>query len=151
MFQAFMNELDRAGFADDPVLGETTWNVGLLRSDNPQNILSPRLECRIYFRTTFVTDRAVEAFMAVPREGVRVSARGGDAPAEYMTLPGFPSAPASFGSDAPHLTNFTHKAICGPGSIRHAHRADEQVMIADLVAASEMYVKMFKQLINKES
>ena len=123
-----------------------TYNVGLLHSDNPQNVLSPELTCRIYFRTTAETDAAVSEWMMRPRERVTVEAHGGDAPAEYFTLPGFESAPASFGTDAPHLTNFAHKAICGPGSIRTAHRADEEVLLADLAAAVDLYVRMFHAL-----
>lgn len=146
MFTDFMKELDGAGFPEDEVLGKTTWNVGHLRSFNPQNVLSPDLTCRIYFRTTFVTDEAVKEFMARPREFVSVTPRGGDAPAHYMTIEGFPSGPASFGSDAPHLSNFEQKAIFGAGSIRHAHRDDEQVSLQDLDDASEAYCQMFKKL-----
>ena len=146
MFVEFMNSLDAAAFPEDPLLGATTWNVGLLRSDNPQNVLSPELSCRIYFRTTFASDEAVKEFMARPREGVEVSPRGGDVPAKYLTIPGFASGPASFGTDAPHLSNFAYKAIFGAGSIRHAHRDDEQVSIRDLEMAAESYVRMFKHL-----
>ena len=146
MFVEFMNSLDAAAFPEDPLLGATTWNVGLLRSDNPQNVLSPELSCRIYFRTTFASDEAVKEFMARPREGVEVSPRGGDMPAKYLTIPGFASGPASFGTDAPHLSNFAYKAIFGSGSIRHAHRDDEQVSIRDLEMAAESYVRMFKHL-----
>ena len=55
MFVDFMNRLHSEEFPVDPLLGETTFNVGLLRSDNPQNILSPELDCRLYFRTTFAS------------------------------------------------------------------------------------------------
>ena len=40
MFNDFMNALRSIGFPQDEVLGDTTWNVGKLVSDNPQNILS---------------------------------------------------------------------------------------------------------------
>ena len=75
-----------------------------------------------------------------------VTARGGDVPARYVTLPGFESAPVAFGSDAPHLTGFGHKIICGPGSIKVAHRDNENVLAADLEKAVEQYVKMCRFL-----
>jgi len=56
LFVDFVNQLRAKDFGLDPVLGETTWNIGLVHSDNPQNILSPELTCRLYFRTTFVSD-----------------------------------------------------------------------------------------------
>ena len=147
-FIAFYNALKAVKFPVDPVLGETTWNVGLLRSDNPQNILSPELSCRLYFRTTFASDAAVQDYMAeiAGQAGNDVTARGGDKPAKYVTLPGFESAPASFGTDAPHLTGFGHKIICGPGTVLVAHRDDEHILLADIDKAVEQYVKMFKAL-----
>lgn len=143
LFNAFYNQLKAIDWGLDPELGETTWNFGLLHSDNPQNILSPELTCRLYFRTTFVSDQKVQEFMAAVPEA---SARGGDAPAHYVTLPGFESGPVAFGSDAPHLTGFGHKIICGPGSIRYAHRPDEHILVKDLETAVELYIKMYKAL-----
>ena len=169
LFVEFVNALKAKDFGTDPVLGETTWNIGLVHSDNPQNILSPELTCRIYFRTTFVSDEAVSAWMTEAPEGMTVSSaslrdpiranapetvtpsggltvipRGGDTPARYWTVEDLPSKPAAFGSDAPHLTNFVHKAICGPGSIAVAHRDDEHVRVADLAVTVEQYLALYR-------
>ncbi|MCR5841819.1 MAG: M20/M25/M40 family metallo-hydrolase [Bacteroidales bacterium] len=145
LFLEFMQDLQGAGFQEDPVLGATTWNVGLLHSDNPQNILSPELTCRLYFRTTFVSDQAVVAWVrAKAGPTLELEERGGDAPARYLTLPGFPSAPVAFGSDAPHLSNFAQKIICGPGSITVAHRDEEFVRLADLEQAVNNYVQIYE-------
>lgn len=145
MFVDFMNRLHAEAFPPDAELGETTFNVGQLRSDNPQNILSPSLECRLYFRTTFASMERVDAFMAAcAGPELTVAARGGDDPAAYMTLPGFRTKAVSFGSDAPHLKNFTHKMICGPGSIKVAHRDDECVSLAEIDEAVENYTKIYE-------
>ena len=145
LFVDFMNALHAAGFPDDPVLGPTTWNVGHLVSDNPQNILSPELTCRLYFRTTFASDAAVVAWMrAQASDRLRMEEIGGDAPARYFTLPGFPTKPVCFGSDAPHLTGFAQKIICGPGSITVAHRDDEFLSLSDFQQAINNYVKIYE-------
>lgn len=144
-FVSFMSDLRQAHFPDDSLLGPTTWNVGRLESDNPQNILSPELKCLLYFRTTFATHKAVQEWMgrkASPT--LDIEARGGDAPASYFTLPGFPSAPASFGTDAPHLTGFDKKIICGPGSVLVAHRSDEHIMLEDIQKAINIYVNIYE-------
>ncbi|MBP5720799.1 MAG: M20/M25/M40 family metallo-hydrolase [Bacteroidales bacterium] len=161
LFVAFVNALKAKDFGIDPELGETTWNIGLVHSDNPQNILSPELTCRIYFRTTFVSDDAVQQWMAdtpalipgltssvIPglTGNLAVTARGGDTPARYWTVDGLPSKSAAFGSDAPHLKNFTHKAICGPGSITVAHRDDEHVTVADLATAVNQYLALYRSV-----
>jgi acetylornithine deacetylase len=153
LFVEFVNALKAKDFGMDPILGETTWNIGLLHSDNPQNILSPELTCRLYFRTTFVSDEAVckwmeEASSVIPglTGNLAVTARGGDTPARYWTVEGLPSKSVAFGSDAPHLKNFTHKAICGPGSITVAHRDDEHVLVADLATAVEQYLALYRSV-----
>ncbi len=144
MFVDFVEQLRGAGFPDDPLLGATTWNVGLLHSDNPQNILSPRLDCRIYFRTTFASDEAVCEWMARERGNIRVEARGGDSPQRYFTVGGIPSKTVAFGSDAPHLTNFTKRMICGPGSIMVAHRDNEYVLKEDIDKAITNYLHIYE-------
>ena len=147
LFVEFVNALKAKDFGMDPVLGETTWNIGLLHSDHPQNILSPELTCRLYFRTTFVSDEAVCQWMdEAAGERLAVTARGGDTPARYWTVEGLPSKSVAFGSDAPHLKNFTHKAICGPGSITVAHRDDEHVLVADLATAVEQYLALYRSV-----
>ena len=147
LFNEFYNRLKAQDWGVDPELGETTWNVGLLHSDNPQNILSPELTCRLYFRTTFVSHEAVQRWMqAIPEASLRAP---GDTPAHYVTLQGFESAPVAFGSDAPHLSGFGHKIICGPGSIRVAHRPEEHILVKDLEKAVELYVKMYKTIWSK--
>ena len=147
LFNEFYNRLKAQDWGVDPELGETTWNVGLLHSDNPQNILSAQLTCRLYFRTTFVSHEAVQRWMqAIPEASLRAP---GDTPAHYVTLQGFESAPVAFGSDAPHLSGFGHKIICGPGSIRVAHRPEEHILVKDLEKAVELYVKMYKTIWSK--
>ena len=145
LFVDFMNELRAAAFPEDPELGNTTWNVGQLHSDNAQNILSPELSCRLYFRTTFASDEAVVAWMRERAcDTLQVEEFGGDAPAHYYTMPGFPTKPVAFGSDAPHLNDFTHKIICGPGSITVAHRDDEFLSLSDFQQAINNYVKIYE-------
>ena len=151
LFHQFYTKLQAVDWGTDPVLGATTWNIGLLHSDNPQNILSPELTCRLYFRTTFVSHRKVQEWMASAGQGascpaVQATPRGGDTPARYLTLEGFDQAPVAFGSDAPHLTGFGQKVICGPGSIKVAHRDDEHILLRDLETAIGQYKRMFAAL-----
>ena len=171
-FNDFMNALRSIVFPVDSVLGETTWNIGKLSSDNPQNILSDSLTCRVYFRTTFESDQMVCNIMrniagedaklrfgkpkaqdgsdlvakdVVPwQKAMSVKAFGGDTPSRFETLPGFDTKPVSFGSDAPQLTCFQHKILCGPGSILVAHRDEEHISLADIEKAIAQYVRMYE-------
>ena len=171
MFNDFVNALRSIVFPKDEILGDTTWNIGRLSSDNPQNILSERLSCRVYFRTTFESDEMVcnvmknmagpDAKLRFGRRRVQdgsdivakevapwqkymsVKAFGGDTPTVYQTLEGFPTKPVAFGSDAPQLKCFDRKILCGPGSILVAHRSEEHIMLSDLKAAVASYIRMY--------
>lgn len=176
-FNDFMNALRSIVFPADPILGETTWNIGKLVSDNPQNILSDRLSCRLYFRTTFESDQMVcnvmknmagpDAKLRFGRRKVQdgsdivakdvapwqqcmsVKAFGGDTPTVYETFEGFPTKPVAFGSDAPQLRCFGRKVLCGPGSILCAHRDEEHIFLSDIERAADNYVRMY-ELITKQ-
>ena len=171
-FNDFVNAIRSIAFPVDPMLGETTWNIGKLNSDNPQNILSDRLTCRVYFRTTFESDQMVCNIMknmagedaklrfgrpkaqdgsdivgkdvAPWQKAMSVVAYGGDSPSCFDVLPGFDSAPVAFGSDAPQLKCFSHKILCGPGSILVAHRDEEHILLSDIEKAVRNYVRMFE-------
>lgn len=174
MFGDFLNALRSIVFPSDEILGDTTWNIGRLVSDNPQNILSDSLTCRVYFRTTFESDQMVcnvmkniagpDARLRFGRRRVQdgsdivakdvalwqkymsVKSFGGDTPMVYETLEGFPTKPVAFGSDAPQLKCFERKILCGPGSILVAHRDDEHIMLSDLKTATENYIRMYTRL-----
>ena len=142
-FVDFMNRLRATEFPEDPLLGKTTWNVGKLSSDNPQNILSPQVSFRLYFRTTFMSDEAVcRTLDSWKADDVLVESFGGD----YLTLEGFETTTVSFGSDAPQLSNFSEKILCGPGSILVAHTPDEYIRLNDIRTAADNYVRMFELL-----
>lgn len=177
LFNDFMNALRSIRFPQDEILGDTTFNVGRLISDNPQNILSEKLTCRVYFRTTFESDEMVSNVMknmagpeaklrfgrprvqdgsdivakdvALWQRAMTVKAFGGDAPTRFEVLAGFDTKPVSFGSDAPQLSNFKHKILCGPGSILVAHRPEEQISLQDLEKAVENYIEIYNRLNNK--
>lgn len=177
-FNDFMNALRSIVFPTDPILGETTWNVGKLVSDNPQNILSDCLTCRVYFRTTFESDQLVCNIMkniagddaklrfgkpkaqdgsdlvakevAPWQKAMSVKAFGGDTPSRFDVLEGFDSKPVAFGSDAPQLTCFRHKILYGPGSILTAHRDEEYIKLEDIEMAISQYVRMYELIIDKK-
>ena len=174
LFNDFVNALRSIRFPQDETLGETTWNIGKLSSDNPQNILSDRLTCRVYFRTTFESDEMVCNVMknmagadaklrfgrprvqdgsdvvakdvAPWQKAMSVEAFGGDCPSRFEVLEGFESKPVAFGSDAPQLTNFSRKILCGPGSILVAHRDDEHILLKDIETAVANYIRIFEKL-----
>lgn len=149
-FIDIVNRLKSIDFPVDPELGVTTWNVGKLESANPQNILSPLLTCRIYFRTTFASDEMVQQTMsALASEDVEIEPLGGDTPMQYDVIAGYGTKTVAFGSDTPRLSKFRHRSLCGPGSIFVAHTSAEYVLASDLELAAAQYADMVKAILKQ--
>lgn len=143
-FIDFAMTLRKKKFPVDPQLGPTTYNIGRLESNNPQNIISGKVSCRVYFRTTFASDREVcDYMMSLATDHVKIEALGGDNPMRFTTLPGYETTTVSFGSDAPQLTNFKERMLCGPGSILVAHRSDEHIRVKEIEKAVDLYVDIY--------
>lgn len=129
-----------------PVLGETTYSVGLISGGVAPNVIPPAASAEVMFRTVGdVGDIArrlapLERWVAVTR-GVHV------APVRLHTVPGEETAVFSFGTDVPFLGSWGRPLLVGPGSIHVAHTADEHVAIAELEAAVGLYIRVVRHLL----
>lgn len=143
----FVNNLNALDFPIDPVLGETTYNIGNLRADNARNIVADHVSLKIFFRTTFLThDILVEKVLSIIDEKTKIEFAYGDKPIEFYTVEGFETGVVSYGSDAPELTNLGKPILYGPGSIFTAHTDDEHIRIPDMEKAVEDVIRIYEEL-----
>lgn len=144
-FHAFLSALQVADLPIDPLMGQTTWNVGELSSPNKQNILSPECVCRLYFRTTAASDAMIADLVndLAKLHNATVEAFGGDTPMSYLTFSEFPTQTVAFGSDAPQLTNCPIRMLYGPGSIFVAHKPEEHLLLSDIQQAVDNYIRIY--------
>jgi acetylornithine deacetylase len=135
-------ELDTVAWPSDPVLGETTVNIGSLSGGVADNVLAPWAEARLMFRLVTPAD----AVRAVVRRwaGDRATLEAGPMiPAIRLgTLEGYPSSVAAFATDIPALTNWGTPYLFGPGSIHVAHTASEHVSVRELAEAVSAYERI---------
>lgn len=147
----FLNCLAEFKFVRDDVLGETTYNIGMLHSDNAHNVVSDSVKFKIFFRTTFAThDSLIDVIKNIADENTEINFIYGDKPIKFHTLAGFENAIVSYGSDAPELYNLGRRLLYGPGSILVAHTENEFIKIDDLEKAvkdlKNIYYKLEKEL-----
>lgn len=129
----FLNILADYDFPEDPILGNTSYNIGLLHSDNAVNVISSSVKFKIYFRTTFVSDEIVVNLMKdLSDDKIIINKLGGDQPINFETFDDENFNIVSYGSDAPALSNFGTKVLYGAGSIFNAHTNHEFVTIGEL-------------------
>ncbi len=131
----------------DPVLGDTTFNIGTIRGGTAANIVAGSAEAEIMFR--LVSD--VEPLRQQLEEWARGVAElewGSHIPPQYFhTVEGFEVAPVAFTSDIPLLSNWGKPLLFGPGSIVVAHTPDEHVSVEELRASVDTYERIVRTLL----
>jgi acetylornithine deacetylase len=131
----------------DPVLGDTTVNIGTIRGGTAGNIVPALCESQIMFRLV----GPVEPVKEIIERWVAGRAEiewGSHIPAErFHVLDGFETAPVAYTSDIPLLSRWGTPLLFGPGSINVAHTPDEYIDIGELRAAVDTYERIVRALL----
>jgi acetylornithine deacetylase len=133
----------------DPVLGETTVNVGTIAGGRAPNVVPDRARAEVMVRTVGETDGLRRDFFAtlgaVP--GVQV-VEVRETPAMRMgSLPGFETTVVRYTTDVPRLTRWGEPFLLGPGTIHVAHTPEERVGKGELAEAVVLYKRMVRMLL----
>ncbi len=132
----------------DPVLGETTVNVGLIRGGTAANIIPAHAEAEMMIR--LVGD--VEPVKEIITEWAKGRADiefGSHIPAQrFHIVDGFETGPMAYTSDIPLLSRWGTPLLFGPGSIHVAHTPDEHISIEELRASVDSYERIARQLLS---
>jgi acetylornithine deacetylase len=147
-----IERIRRHPLPSDPLLGESTLNVGIVSGGVAPNVLAPEASAQILIRTVEPTDRLKTALQALASPGVSLSFpvelpchKGGAAPAGWETTV------VSYASDLPFLTTWGECFQLGPGTIRVAHSAHEHIRKADLLRGVDLYVRLATDLLAREA
>ena len=147
-----IERIRRLPLPTDPLLGESTLNIGLISGGVAPNVVAPTATAQVLIRIVEPTAPLREAIRGCLAPGVTVSfplelpfAKGGVAP------PGWDTTVVSFGSDLPFLYPWGECYQLGPGSILLAHSPDEHIRKADLLAGVDLYVRLATDLLARET
>ena len=143
-------ELDALELPRDTLLGNTTVNIGKLTGGVADNVVAPAAEARLMARLVTSPD---DVWSRLVRwvNGRAALERGIDVPPVKLgTLPGYPTSVVAFATDIPAMPAWGTPFLFGPGSIRVAHRDDEQVEIAELEAAVGSYERLVRDITGGE-
>ena len=132
----------------DPVLGETTVNIGTIHGGTEANIVPGSCEAELMFRLVGDVED-VKQVVARWADGVADVEWGSTIPAQrFHTLDGFEVAPVSYTSDIPLLDRWGTPLLFGPGSITVAHTPDEFVDVGELRRSVDAYQRIAKALLS---
>lgn len=142
--------LDEVRWPSDPLLGETTVNIGWLAGGVADNVIAPTAEARLMLRLVGDPDEAWAllrqwaARHATLERGVTVP------PVRLGVVDGFPTSVAAFATDIPALTNWGTPYLFGPGSIHVAHTLEERVSVRELADAVGAYEALALKALARE-
>lgn len=131
----------------DPILGATTYNIGVLRAGTEANIVPGLAEAEIMIRLVGDIEPVKQAFTAWAGDRVELI-WGSHIPAQHFhVINGFDVAPVAYTSDIPLLDRWGIPLLFGPGSIHVAHTPIEYVDVAELEASVDAYVRIVRTLL----
>jgi acetylornithine deacetylase len=131
----------------DPVLGNTTVNIGTIRGGTEANIIPDRAEAEIMFRLVGDVSE-IRQLLGRWVDGRAELEYGSHIPAQrFHTIPGFPSAPVAFTTDIPLLDRWGTPLLFGPGSIHVAHTLGEFIDVCELREAVAGYAGLVRALL----
>jgi acetylornithine deacetylase len=131
----------------DPVLGDTTVNIGTIKGGTEANIIPAHAEAEIMFRLAGDVE-PIKKMLAAWAKGHADLEFGSHIPAQrFATVPGFETGPVAYTSDIPLLGNWGEPLLFGPGSIHVAHTPDEFIDVEELRASVDIYERLAKTLL----
>jgi acetylornithine deacetylase len=143
-----LQEVRRVSFPEDPLLGPTMLNIGVLSGGRAPNVVSDTAMAEIAIR--LVGDPA-------PVRQVMIRAVAGRAEARevlftpvvrFDPLAGLETTVVAYTTDVPAFANAWGKPyVLGPGNIHVAHTSEERVRKRELVEAAQIYQGMVRQLL----
>jgi acetylornithine deacetylase len=144
-----LGEIRAMALPRDPMLGESTLNVGTISGGRAPNVVADEARAEIMFR--LVTDgnelrtgvaRAAAAYKVEAREVLFTPA------ARLASLDGLPTTVVAFATDIPTFKGaWGQPLLIGPGSIHVAHTLEEHIPKKELTEAVGIYARMVRQLL----
>jgi acetylornithine deacetylase len=142
-----LHRLLKMPLPDNPEIGPTTVNVGLIEGGRAPNVIPDFARAELLYRLVGPTSDL--------RKTIQETVKGLASPEfaleiPYMklrTIEGIPEMIAAFTTDIPALTNWGEPVLLGPGSIHVAHTDGEFIAKRDLSDAIDLYVKVAENLL----
>ncbi len=133
----------------DPVLGQSTLNIGTIRGGRAPNVIPDEARAEIFIR--LVGDSSLTKHALASAVGDKAELNDVlEIPAIKMTaVPGLPTTVVAYTTDIPAFNGaWGQPLLLGPGTIHVAHTLDERVPKQQLLDAVEIYQRMVRQLLN---
>jgi acetylornithine deacetylase len=143
-----LQDIRRIPLPHDPVLGDSTLNIGTICGGHAPNVIADEARAEIMFRTVGNVSPIRAALPAAIAGRAQAREVSHTSALRLSSFDGIPTTVVSFATDIPYLNGqWGTPFLIGPGSIHAAHTADEHIAKKSLVEAVEIYSRMVTQLL----
>ena len=140
-----LGRLRAVNWPTDPQLGDTTVNIGTLDAGPGANIIPDHASAGVVIRV--VADLAETKALAMSAlDGVEVEVFADTPALRLHGIDGFETSIVKYTTDIPKLSNWGRALLIGPGSIRHAHTAEERIPKREILEAIGIYDRLTRSL-----
>ena len=144
-----LERLRRFPLPSDPMLGQSTLNIGVIQGGVAPNVIPPSARAEVLVRTIGPSYDLQQELAACAGAEVEVSFPV-ELPFCKNTAPppaGWETTVVGFASDLPFFAAWGAGYQLGPGTIRVAHTAEERIAKAELLRGVELYVNLANDLL----
>jgi acetylornithine deacetylase len=135
---------------DDPEIGPTTLNVGVIEGGRAPNVIPDHARAQLLFRLVGPTQKLREQIIHIVGDLAKLEFRLEIPYMKFERIPNLPTMIAAFTTDIPALTNWGEPFLLGPGSIHVAHTTGEYIAKKQLHEAVDLYVRAAEYLLSRQ-
>jgi acetylornithine deacetylase len=146
-----LSDIRQCDWPIDDVLGKTTCNIGIMGGGTRANVIPAEASAELQLRLVSSVAPVKQMIEAAVRGRVEIDYLSAHEPVHLLDLDGFRKCVVSFTTDIPYLSNWGQPLLLGPGSIFQAHTDGEFVLKSELEDAVEIYVRMVRMLLARDS
>ncbi|HZI50549.1 MAG TPA: M20/M25/M40 family metallo-hydrolase [Terriglobia bacterium] len=143
-----LQECSSADWGTDPDFGKGTFNIGVFTGGEACNIVPGEASASVMIRLVEPRVPAEQRLRKIVGNRADVKIVGGSDPFRLHSVDGFETMVASFGSDAPYLSNLGKPLLIGPGSILDAHTSHEKISRKEMIEGAAIYERLVKKLLS---
>jgi len=141
-----LNNLRQAEWPSDPLLGETTVNIGVISGGPAANIIADHAEASVVIRVVSDLEQLKTLALSLLDERVSATVTTATPAIRMQAVDGFETTIVKYTTDIPKLTGWGRPLLLGPGTIHVAHTLEERVPKQEVAAAVDLYANLVKQL-----
>ncbi|HEV2883850.1 MAG TPA: M20/M25/M40 family metallo-hydrolase [Pyrinomonadaceae bacterium] len=146
-----LESIRRCDWPNDEVLGETTCNIGVINGGTRPNVIPADASAVLQLRLVTSAETIKTILEETVAGRAEVEYLSENDPVHLVTVDGLERCVVRFTTDIPYLSNWGAPLLLGPGSILNAHTDHEFVEKRELTEAVDLYVRITRQLLAKET